>query len=271
MRYTVPLALLAVLLFVPPRPSDAEKKRVPRPPHPPYSLIRDTSSPSHRYVMAWSVKGKNVDWNLLENSHSERTRDYFWKDVLANENNVRNYIVDKKTKRVLGIVPMHSRELNTDRYLSPYTGGGDYWTSKNHAEVSTYWTTDESMAVLFYDAKWWFDAIYIAERVSNKFRMIEVGELVESHLRRYLDRTKHRAYQAAHTADNRNPTVEAGNFRLTRNSLTMDVRAYIPKTTEDPAAFRYYGTMRLALIHAKGGIQAHVVSLKQRPRKPDED
>jgi hypothetical protein len=71
--------------------------------------------------------------------------------------------------------------------------------------------------------------------------------------------------------DDRNPTIEADNLRLTRNSLTVDVRAYIPKTWDDPKAFRYYGTMRLDLMRGKRGLTAEVVSLRQRSRKPDED
>lgn len=158
MRWSVLLPLLSFSLLAAPRFSGAEKLRVPPPPHPPYSLIRNTSSPSHRYVMAWGVKDKKVDWHLLENSHSDRAESYFWK-LISDEEQLQNYIVDRKTKRILGIVPLHHRSFHLygkrDNKISTSSAGGDYWSnpgggSKNHVEVSTYWLKDESMAVLYY-------------------------------------------------------------------------------------------------------------------------
>ena len=154
---------------------------------------------------------------------------------------------------------------------STFTAGGDYWKGENHAGVSTYWLRDESIAVVQHAGAWTYDAIYLAEKAGGKFRITEIGDVIESCFRRYLDRVQHRAYQSVRGADGMNVAIEAGKSHLTRNSLTMNVRAYVPKTWDDPKAFRYYGTMRLALTHSRNGLHAHVVSLKKRLRRPDED
>lgn len=223
MRYSAPLLLLPVLLLLSSRSSDAEKMRAPRAPHPPYSLIRDTSLPSHKYTIAWGVKGRSVDWNLLDNSTKSRAQSYLFDDSLSDEKKLQNYVVDRQSKRILGVIHPHYRAFHHywdgPRKLLKFTAGGDYWrgagSSKNHADVSTCWLRDESIGVLFYDGKWWYDAIYGAEKVGDKFCVTEVGDAAEEYLRRYLDGIRHRAYQAVYADDDRYPAIRASNFQLT--------------------------------------------------------
>src|SRR5437762_972012 len=101
-----------------------------------FRLIHDTTSPHHHYALAWGLKDKKVDWKRLQSEDQT-----YFSSVLLDDENVANYLVDLRTKRIVSSV-----------------NGLHYWVTplyrENHASLMPAWSRDEHSVVIVYDGKW---------------------------------------------------------------------------------------------------------------------
>ena len=167
-------------------------------------LMEGTGSPSGRYALAWGIPGISD----LEQLHQKK----LW-DVL-DERQVRNYVVEKKTLRIVSTLPRHERwvrNVDTGKQWA-YKSGGNHWggihgIGRNHSHVSSLWNPTEDTLVVIHSGKWWYEAIYFGERVGQGYRFIEIGDDIEDFVRREARRRNPKLYDHDHKADERDPSV----------------------------------------------------------------
>ena len=167
-------------------------------------LLRDTGSPSGRFALAWGVPGVSDLESLSEKK--------FW-DAL---DKARNYVVEKKTLRIVSTLPLHerwTRDVKTGQRWA-YKSGGNDWSEvkgigRNHSDVSTLWNPTEDTLVVIHFGKWWYNAIYFGERVGQGFRFIEIGDDIEDYVRDRCRSRQPKLYRQDHRADERDPYVYA--------------------------------------------------------------
>lgn len=164
-------------------------------------LLEGTGSPSGRYAFAWGVSGVAKLEALPEKK--------LW-DAL---DRVRNYVVEKKTLRVVATLPLHSRSDGQSEYKS----GGNHWSGvrgsiRNHSHLSVLWNPTEDTLVVIYGGKWWYNAVYFGEKMGQGYRFIEIGDAIEDFVRLESHRRKPRLYNHDHKADGRDPYVDLAEF-----------------------------------------------------------
>ncbi len=227
-------------------------------------LIQNTGSPSGKYAVAWGVPGVSRLDQFVGAGGLLNTFPY---------NKLRNYLVEKRTLNIAGVVPLHTRKsragLNGVLYppgtIYTYKYGGNDWhamggNGRNHSNVATYWNLSEQWAVILHSGKWWYEALYLCHKQDRAFQFVEIGDRVEDYVRAYLLRTRRAAYIAAHRVDDRNPYVDVTSVRVAPPLIILGVEAGIPKAERDPLGLS--ATLTLKIHTHRGGFAASPVDLR---------
>lgn len=166
-------------------------------------FLEETGSPSGRYALAWGVPGVGA------------IRD------IPDEVKVRNYLVEKKTRKILGTLPRHSRwsAWPFEGGRIEYKSGGNDWhgvdnRGRNHSSVWTLWNRTEETLVVVHQGKWWYNAVYFGEKTRDGFHFTEIGDSIEDFVRTELRRRKRSLYDRDHKADGRDPYVNIVAHKL---------------------------------------------------------
>ena len=217
-------------------------------------LLEGTGSPLGRFAVAWGVPGvARLDKFVDKNRHLSND---------APSDKVRNYLVEKRTLKVVGTLPLHT---------SSYKDGGNSWdgwggSMKSHSHVFTYWSSSEDWAIIVHGGKWWYNAVYVVHREENgEVHLAEIGDTIENYVRAYLRKTCRAAYEQVHRIDERNPyvavdTTKADLVKIEPPFVTFRVFSGIPKRESDPLAlsadltleiYPYRNTLRAAPVNWK--------------------
>lgn len=208
--------------------------------------IPNTRSPSGRFELVWGLRGV---------SHPKP--DDF---VMAKDADILNAIFDRRSGKLVGTLPKHTRfarDGRGPRYL--YKDGGDDFPWKNHSELFVTWNPTEETLVVVHAGKWSYNAIYFGERVRGEFRFQEIGDAIEDFVRAEARRRHPREYAKWHRADGRDPYVEISEGRIFLRpgllSLPVECNVVTLAKQEEKPTFAFSGRVELRVTDSHRGLR----------------
>ncbi len=207
-----------------------------------YYLLPGTASPKGTYAVAWGIHGNsNVDFKRLENG------DDAYLDSLLGEQgqNVRDYIVNKKTKQIVGTLKGVRYFKIADR-------------SENHGSLTAAWTSDEELTLVVHGGKWTFQSFdAVTLRNGRLHRQNDIGTSMTKAIGTWLG--AHYPAQYPPVKDKVVIDVERPVLKANNVTFTADVLAEIPKD-DTGFSFEGKGTFKLQK-HSNGSVTVSLVSI----------
>jgi len=207
-----------------------------------YYLLPGTASPQATYSLAWGISNdSHVDWKRLENGD-----DAYLDSLLGDQGqNIRNYIVHKQSKQIVGT-------LRGVRYFN--IGN----RSENHGSLSAAWTSDEQLVLVLHGGKWTFQSFdAVTLRNGHLRRQTDIGKPMTTAIGKWL--AQH--YPAQYPSAKDKLVINLGHpaFKANNINFTADILAEIPKA-EDGFTFEGKGTFKVQK-HSNGSVSVSLVSI----------